>query len=59
MTTKVTVDAHAGWDLKVTLIDGREGEEQTQTEIIVPAHTVQDFYVHDGRRIRVEEVPRP
>lgn len=59
MTTKVTVDAHAGWPVKVTSVLGAPGQPTKQSEAIVPANTVQDFYIHSGMRIvGVEEMPR-
>ena len=56
MTTKVTVDAHAGWPVHVKTIDkGVNGEwTETRTET-VPANEVREFYVHDSRRLLVEE----
>ena len=41
MTTKVTVDAHAGWPVSVK-------NTASGHEIIVAANTTQDFYVHSG-----------
>ena len=52
MTTKVTVDAHAGWPVRVTRISPDGGH----TEVLVEPKTVQDFYVHDGMDLRVHEV---
>ena len=60
MTTKVTVDAHAGWPVKVTTIsismDGTPIPEG-QRETIVAPHTTQDFYVHSTMEIHVKEMP--
>lgn len=59
MTTKVTVDAHAGWPVNVKTVDkdayGQWMEGQTQ---VVAPNTVQDFYVHDARRLIIEEGAR-
>lgn len=52
MTTKVTVDAHAGWPVRVTRISPAGGH----TEVLVDANTTQDFYVYDGQDLRVHEV---
>lgn len=40
MTTKVTVDAHAGWPVKVIFLD-QVSEKETMT--IVKPYTTQDF----------------
>lgn len=57
MTTKVTIDAHAGWDVAVTLIRGEN--ERIIEDIIVPANTVQDFYIHSGLSIfGIAEIPK-
>lgn len=59
MTTKVTVDAHAGWPVNVKNVDkdaeGNWWETDSQT---VPPNTVQDFYVHSHRRLIIEESER-
>ena len=52
MTTKVTVDAHAGWPVRVTRISPDGGH----TECVVEANTKTDFYVWDGQDLRVHEV---
>jgi hypothetical protein len=62
MTTAVKIDAHAGWDVEVTLrhvsrnmkYDRFTASVETH---VVPAHTEQTFYVHDGVEIiRVAEI---
>lgn len=59
MTTKVTVDAHAGWPVKVTAIDKGADDHETVSELgIVSPNTVQDFYVHSGRNLLIEELPQ-
>lgn len=55
MTTKVTVDAHAGWPVHVTLIDKLEEGQPVETECTVAPHTTQDFYIHSTREMRVRE----
>jgi hypothetical protein len=58
MTTKITVDAHAGWPVLVTLIDLSEGGTGIgQTETTVAPHTTQDFYITSLRMIRCLELP--
>ena len=57
MTTAVTVDAHAGWPVKVTLIDqSSDGLTQSETVQVVAANTKQAFYVWNGRDIKVHEL---
>ena len=59
MTTKVTVDAHAGWPVLVTIKDGEPTHEKhVRTEIVAP-NTVRDFHIHSGMQIiGIEEQPR-
>lgn len=58
MTTKVTVDAHAGWPVKVTSVqldsDGKVTGESSST---VPPNTKQDFYVHSHLELHIKEMP--
>lgn len=58
MTTKVTIDAHAGWPVKVTQIslDNDGAPTGTEAEYTVPANTVQNFYVHSHMKLMVEEL---
>jgi hypothetical protein len=64
MTTKVTVDAHAGWPVKVEAIDtiydesGPTGVETTSELGIVAPGTRQDFYCTNSRRLVVTEMKR-
>jgi len=51
MTTKITVDAHAGWDVAVKIAEKREGDSWFVREEIVPKLTQRDFYVHSGMEI--------
>lgn len=51
MTTKVTVDAHAGWPVRVTSI---MAGGQTVREVV--ANTVEDFFVHSGCDFRIHEI---
>lgn len=57
MTTKVTVDAHAGWPVRVTQKSLPSGTAADR-EVIVPPGTVQDFYVHSNMEIEVTELAR-
>jgi hypothetical protein len=52
MTTKVTVDAHAGWPVLVSGI----APGGTHPDTIVDPNTVQEFYVYDGLDLRIHEV---
>lgn len=57
MTTKVTVDAHAGWPVKVTTIDLNVDGSSLRSETVVPPNTTQDFYVHQQRELHIKEMP--
>lgn len=57
MTTKVTVDAHAGWPIRVTLIDVSDDYNVTaERDERVEAGETKDFYIHSNRMIRVIEL---
>ena len=59
MTTKVTVDAHAGWPVEVIQQD-RYNDQTTLKIEIVPAKEARDFYITDTRSIiGVREMKRP
>jgi hypothetical protein len=53
MTTRILVDAHAGWDIEVVI----QSMNDTGTEVssertqIVKAHTQETFYVHSHLQI--------
>lgn len=58
MTTKVTVDAHAGWPVLVTLKHGEPGQAKRVTTQTVEPRTTHDFYIHSGQQILcIEEQP--
>ena len=59
MTTRITVDAHAGWPVQVVGIYGEPNyPKEIRTEVVEP-NTKKDFYIHSGFRIiSVEELPR-
>ena len=55
MTTKVTIDAHAGWPVEVTVIDTINGKETSKVEVVEP-NTVRDHYVFDTRHLIIKEL---
>ena len=60
MTTKVTVDAHAGWPVAVVTRNGEPGQVASFSTHLVEPGAVKDFYIHSGCSvIAVEEMPRP
>lgn len=60
MTTKVTVDAHAGWPVKVEAIDQYPGDAEPVTRElgIVQPGEVRDFHVFDARKIVITELKK-
>ena len=56
MTSKITVDAHAGWPILVTCIRGEPAyTKEVYTKVVEPK-TIEDFYIHSGFRIlNIEE----
>lgn len=57
MTTKVTVDAHAGWPVKVDSLDQNpDGSLALISEATVSPNTQRDFYVWQGRILHVTEM---
>lgn len=60
MTTKVTIDAHAGWPVLVTLKRGAPGNVKTVETVTVEPHKEHTVYIHSGLQIiGVEEQPLP
>jgi hypothetical protein len=59
MTTQVTVNAHAGWDVSVEVIDvNADGTETVVRTQVVSKHTEEHFYIHSHRRLGVvKEIP--
>lgn len=61
MTSKVEVDAHAGWPMKVTALDQQTGEGpgviERELGIVAPGEK-QVFHVHSTRKLLIEEMPR-
>lgn len=59
MTTKVTIDAHAGWPVLVTIKSGEPSQAKSVHTDRVEPNTVKDFYIHSGSQIiGIEEQPR-
>jgi hypothetical protein len=49
MTTKILVDAHAGWDVEVECKAVKDsGEVISTSNHLVKKFTVQDFYIHSN-----------
>ena len=60
MTTKVTVDAHAGWPVLVVTEAGEPGYPKEMGWATVEPSTTRDFYIHSGLRIvSIIEQPLP
>ncbi len=57
MTTKVTIDAHAGWDVSVQPVNP-ETMEHKGDAIIVLANTVVDTHVWDDRALIIREIKK-
>lgn len=58
MTTKVTVDAHAGWPVKVTKVQlDSDGNKAGESEEIVAPNTQRDFHVHSHLELHIKELP--
>lgn len=58
MTTKVTVDAHAGWPVEVVIVDDYSDREITENTETVAPNTARDFYATQNRSFRIREMPR-
>lgn len=60
MTSKVIVDAHAGWPIKVTAIDTypQDAEPKHMELGIVQPGEVREFHCTNTRQIMVSEMPR-
>lgn len=66
MTTKITVDAHAGWPVEVTAIDRFQmnplNPSDAQVRIsalgIIPGGAAGDYHVSDSREIVIRELRR-
>lgn len=58
MTTKVTVDAHAGWPVEVTTVDLASDGATVENKVTVPPNTTQNFYIHSTRELHIKEMPQ-
>lgn len=48
MTTRVEIDAHAGWPVLVTMLVGEPGtRKEVRTQIVQP-NTNANIYIHSG-----------
>jgi hypothetical protein len=59
MTTKVIVDAHAGWPVRVILKDTYGDRDTVETTETVEPGTERTFYATSSRVIVVEELSKP
>lgn len=58
MTTKVTIDAHAGWPVQVEIKDEfASGATEQRVEIVAP-NTVREFFVFDTRHLVIREMKK-
>jgi hypothetical protein len=57
MTTRVVVDAHAGWPVKVVQIGNPDSSAESRTEVIVDPYTQRVFHVWHGRDLLIQEQP--
>jgi hypothetical protein len=55
MTSKVTVDAHAGWPLRVDFTHPATGAEMRPVHTVKPGE-VFECHVHDGCSVAVTEL---
>ncbi len=55
MTTKITVDAHAGWPVVVTAVDRYNGSVKESVLGLVEPGRMQDFHITSTRDIVVQE----
>lgn len=53
MTTRILIDAHAGWDIEVVIQSMNDAGTEVSSERtqIVKAHTQENFYIHSHLRI--------
>lgn len=58
MTTKITIDAHAGWPVEVYALDSFAGSVTETLLDTVPPGAVRDFYATGNREIRAVEARR-
>lgn len=53
MTTKITVDAHAGWPVEVAIYDFNENTPSS-VDVVQPG-TIRDFHIHSTRHLVIRE----
>lgn len=59
MTTKVTVDAHAGWPVEVRWVQlDAEGAPYSEVVDVVLPNTTRDYHIHSHLELHVKELPR-
>ena len=59
MTTKVTVDAHAGWPVQVVAEDrSLDGTLSYMTFPVIQPNEVRDFATFDSRRLIITELKK-
>ncbi len=52
MTTAITIDAHAGWDVEVVIQDlDSDGNRITEHVQVIPKHTKETVYIHSHCQI--------
>jgi hypothetical protein len=56
MTTKITIDAHAGWPVEVDIVDKYPDQDSptVRTET-VPVNAVGVYFVHSSRSLVIRE----
>ncbi len=58
MTTKVSIDAHAGWPVEVTIRRGEPDQPQEFETLVVEPGAIAHLYIHSGLEITgVRELP--
>jgi hypothetical protein len=57
MTTKITVDAHAGWPVEVTRRS--RADPSHSTHIVVEPNTKQDIFIWDDNELVIREGKHP
>lgn len=56
MTSKVTVQAHNGGRVRVTIVDPAASDKELSSQILEPS-TSTDFYIHSNAKVIAEEIP--
>lgn len=60
MTTRVLIDAHAGWPVEVTFRHGEPYQPKSASVEVVDPGTEKTFYIHSGLEIvGIRELERP